>query len=90
MRAVFLGEGTTAQNGSLVVGTEVRTNVPHKFWSLEQGSGRAATVQAWLEIWDYVGSASFRGFIAERGEEKSMFVFFQESSVVEDLKPGYV
>jgi len=62
------------------------------------GSGRAVTVGprgdvlGWLEIWDYAGGSSFRGFIAEdtaRGA-KSLFVFFDAHCVTRDLKQAYV
>jgi len=42
----------------------------------------------WLEIWDYVGGARFRGFIAEKEGERSLFVFFDQDVLGSDLKPG--
>jgi hypothetical protein len=53
------------------------------------GSGYAsAEVAAWMEVWDYGGGASFRGFIVDKndGEEKTAFVFFDASVVGRDLK----
>jgi hypothetical protein len=41
-------------------------------------------------MWDYVGGIQFRGFVAEKEDEKAMFVFFDQSVVVGDLKAGYV
>lgn len=47
-------------------------------------------VSDWIEVWDYVGGIRFRGFIAEKEEEKAMFVFFDQNVVGGDLKAGYV
>lgn len=47
-----------------------------------------ASVTDWLEIWDYVGGATFRGYIAEHQGERSMFVFFDSGVLSSDLKPG--
>jgi hypothetical protein len=44
----------------------------------------------WVEIWDYVGGNRFRGFVAEKDGEKSMFVFFDQLLIGADLKAGYV
>lgn len=42
---------------------------------------------AWMEVWDYAGGASFRAFVASDGEEKSLFVFFDiEGTLGRDLK----
>ncbi|KAF2147171.1 uncharacterized protein K452DRAFT_218062 [Aplosporella prunicola CBS 121167] len=46
------------------------------------------TVAQWIEVWDYVGGARFRGFVADDAERKAMFVFFDPEAVVRDLKPG--
>lgn len=44
-------------------------------------------IDAWMELWDYAGGASFRAFIANDGEEKSLFVFFDIEGVMgRDLK----
>ncbi|KAK0248064.1 hypothetical protein LTS09_016814 [Friedmanniomyces endolithicus] len=50
------------------------------------GGGRA--VKEYVEVFDYVGGARFRGFVAEQGGERSMFVFFDKEVVGKDLKPG--
>lgn len=52
--------------------------------------GQPAAITDWLEMWDYVGGIRFRGFVAEKEEEKAMFVFFDQSAVGGDLKAGYV
>jgi len=46
------------------------------------------TVDAWLEMWDYVGGTSFRGFVGGDGSSKSLFAFFDSSVVAQDLKPS--
>lgn len=107
MRALFLGEGTTAQNGSLVMGTtngEMRNGggggsgasmhgkkdtiaaVARSRTALRRGN----IVQHFLEVWDYIGSGSFRGFVVNRAGEKDMFMFFDRAALVRDLKPGCV
>ncbi|KAK4164336.1 ornithine decarboxylase antizyme [Cladorrhinum sp. PSN259] len=52
-------------------------------------------IQAYLEIWDYVGGSSFRAFIAEdagagQDENKSLFVFFDRHVMSRDLKQALV
>jgi hypothetical protein len=47
-----------------------------------------------IEVWDYVGGTSFRGFIAEKnlptgGVEKTLFLFFEHVAGTQ-LKHGYV
>jgi len=46
------------------------------------------TVSAWFELWDYVGGASFRGFVAGEGSERCLFTFFDAAIVGRDLKQG--
>lgn len=43
-------------------------------------------VLAWMEVWDYVGGSSFRGFVV--GD--TLFFFFQNGDVGRELKQGYV
>jgi len=47
-------------------------------------------VKEYVEVFDYVGGARFRGFVAEKGDTRSMFVFFDKEVIAKDLKPGYV
>jgi len=42
----------------------------------------------YIEMWDYVGGISFRGFIAEKEDQRVMFVFFDESAIKGDVKAG--
>lgn len=67
------------------------------YFGMSKGLGRnkskddqQAYVTDWLEIWDYVGGATFRGFVAEHQGERSLFVFFDSGVLGSDLKPGYV
>ncbi|KAK3386207.1 ornithine decarboxylase antizyme-domain-containing protein [Sordaria brevicollis] len=50
-------------------------------------------VDSWIELWDYVGGASFRGVVTEDMEtgEKTLMIFFDEQSVEgRDLKKALV
>jgi hypothetical protein len=42
----------------------------------------------YIEMWDYVGGIRFRGFVAEKEDERAMFIFFDESVINGDLKAG--
>jgi hypothetical protein len=53
--------------------------------SFTEGHG---LVTDWLEVYDYVGGARFRGFIAETNGERNLFVFFDQGVLGNDLKPG--
>jgi len=40
-----------------------------------------------MEVWDYAGGASFRAFVANKGDETCLFVFFDIEGVLgRDLK----
>ncbi|KAH8820908.1 ornithine decarboxylase antizyme [Xylogone sp. PMI_703] len=86
MKAVFLGEGRAAASGSVVMGASNNYN------SNNNGSKhqryRRNNIDAWLEMWDYVGGNSFRGFVGGDGSSKSLFAFFDSSVVGQDLKPS--
>ncbi|CAK7212460.1 hypothetical protein SCUCBS95973_001470 [Sporothrix curviconia] len=41
---------------------------------------------AWLELWDFVGCGSFRGFLADAAGDQSLFAFFDASVLSRDLK----
>lgn len=45
-------------------------------------------VSDWIEVWDYVGGIRFRGFVAEKDDEKAMVVFFDQNVIGGDLKAG--
>lgn len=54
--------------------------------------GSMSKVTDCIEMWDYVGGIRFRGFVAQREEEKAMLVFFDQAVMQSsgDLKAGYV
>jgi hypothetical protein len=81
MKTVFLGEGGhMGSKGSIGVGTDIN------YFNVKNGQG----VDAWLEIWDYAGGCSFRAFVGGKGEQKSLFAFFDTSVIGRDLKQGLV
>ena len=98
LRAVFLGEGNLARQDSLVMGTHtsagrvvmLRPGSPGQCPPTPDSAGAAAkaSVGQWMEMWDYVGGLRFRGFVTAEHRDHSMFVFFDESLVGCDLKPG--
>lgn len=45
-------------------------------------------VSDWVEVWDYVGGNRFRGFVADKADEKAMVVFFDQNVIGGDLKAG--
>ncbi|KAL2130950.1 hypothetical protein VTI74DRAFT_5733 [Chaetomium olivicolor] len=49
-------------------------------------------ILGWMEIWDYAGGSSFRGFVAEDASAgtKSLFVFFDAHAITRDLKQALV
>lgn len=82
LKATFLGERNAAGQDSLVTGAR-KDDVPGQY-----GETRRGLLSAWVEVWDYVGDTSFRGFIAGEGEDKNRFVFFDEALIGKDLKHG--
>lgn len=62
---------------------------PDRFVDCAAASPGAAVTE-WMEIWDYAGHVTFRGFIAEKDDQRAMFVFFDSSVIGKDLKQGYV
>jgi hypothetical protein len=45
-------------------------------------------VSDWVEVWDYVGGVRFRGFVAEKEGERSLFVFFDQDVIGAKIKAG--
>lgn len=83
-------------NGSGLSGAYMQTPPPDDQFlddglhSADAEAGRFVA-GAWMEVWDYAGGASFRAFVADNGEEKSLFVFFDVEGVMgRDLKKAYV
>jgi len=90
---VFLGEERTANNGSIVMGANAYSP-PDDSVSAYGKSGinmikaGGQVVDAWLEVWDYAGGCSFRGFVGGKGEQKSLFAFFDGTVIGKDLRQG--
>lgn len=48
----------------------------------------AGLIKEYVEVFDYAGGLRFRGFVAEKDDERSLFIFFDEEVIGQDLKPG--
>ncbi|KAI8672752.1 hypothetical protein LRP88_02729 [Fusarium phalaenopsidis] len=92
MKATFHGERNSSMNGSGLSGAYLQTpppddRLPEHFKQLSDDKLPGYDITAWLEMWDYAGGASFRAFVADDGEEKTLFVFFDIQGVLgRDLK----
>lgn len=92
MKTVFLGERGLSMYGSGLSGAYLQTPPPEDVISnaLHRGADPDAPgleVNAWMEVWDYAGGASFRAFAVNEGQEKTFFVFFDIQGVMgRDLK----
>ncbi|CZT14270.1 related to ornithine decarboxylase antizyme [Ramularia collo-cygni] len=47
-------------------------------------------LKEYLEVYEYAGGARFRGFVAEKGDMRTMFIFFDQEVIEMDLKQGLV
>ncbi|KAK5992370.1 hypothetical protein PT974_05774 [Cladobotryum mycophilum] len=93
MEAAFLGERNRSTIGSGLSGAFMQTPPPEHQLEKEfplAGIDSQSTgfwIDAWMEVWDYAGGASFRAFVADNGTEKSLFIFFDFEGVMgRDLK----
>jgi hypothetical protein len=93
MKTVFLGEEGSAGNGSIVMGANAHSPpnesvdvYDNNYFGNIKRTGQA--MDAWLEIWDYAGGCSFRGFVGGNGDEKCLFAFFDSAVIGRDLKQG--
>jgi len=92
MKTVFHGERNPSTNGSGLTGALLPTpppddRFPAALHDHHDPKARGPEVDAWMEVWDYAGGASFRAFVADDGEEKALFVFFDIQGVMgRDLK----
>jgi hypothetical protein len=92
LKTVFLGDEGRSFNGSNVMGANAHS-LPDEsvdvynnyFGKVKTGQG----IDAWLEIWDYSGACSFRGFVGGSRDQKSLFAFFDLTVIERDLKQGY-
>jgi hypothetical protein len=102
MKDVFFGEGGTwSSNGSIVMDAsmniDTRSTPPIEAtdsYAVSQQQSHTNSkfmgqeIDAWIEVWDYAGGCSFRGFVGGNGENKSLFAFFDSSVIGRDLKQG--
>lgn len=104
LKAVFLVEKDTGLENSLVMDvrnksinaprTPQHTLINHALLTPTPSPGSEIHVKAkgmmreYVEMWDYVGGARFRGFVVEKDDERSMFAFFDNEVIGTDLKPG--
>ncbi|TVY32343.1 hypothetical protein LOCC1_G008509 [Lachnellula occidentalis] len=104
MKGVFLGEEGSLCNGSFGTGMDMdnynnmsmhMNDSPPSDGGMDgyfaTTTGITATRQsmdAWIEVWDYAGGCSFRGFVGGDGENKSLFAFFDSAVIGRDLKQG--
>jgi len=75
LRAVAVAQGST----------------PPDVWSVDSGpeAPLRSFVLNWIEVWDYVSNARFRGFTAiDKVGVATLFVFFDVSVVGKDMKQG--
>ncbi|MCJ1249229.1 hypothetical protein MMC30_006452 [Trapelia coarctata] len=80
LRDIFLVERKVPVQASRVV-------TPYKSTSINKHQV-SMNMSEWLEVWDYTTGLNFRGFVGGQGKGKSLFVFFGEEVVGQDLKPG--
>ncbi|KAK7976130.1 SUR7/PalI family-domain-containing protein [Apiospora arundinis] len=101
MKTVFQVEGNMAGNGSVLTGVQTPPTPPDDYftppssYSSSVGSHMmmkdgAAGLCGWMEFWDYVGGASFRAFLADDREERSLFAFFDSGLIGRDLKQALI
>jgi len=91
MKTVFLGaEGRAASNGSIVMGANAHSppSDGDAYDSYFANGSKSNQIDAWIEVWDYISGCSFRAFVGGNGENKSLFVFFDQPVVGHDLKQG--
>jgi len=89
MLAVFSGERITSDGSPSDSGANAHSP-PGDVYNMRSAGKEAdpSQVRAWLELWDYAGGCSFRGFVADEGADKSLFAFFNSDLANGDLKKG--
>ncbi|KAH0294043.1 hypothetical protein KCU62_g776, partial [Aureobasidium sp. EXF-3399] len=97
---VFLGEGNTVAQDSLVMGMRNNINktsidrsapLPSPSPSADSAIDMAvpnSAVREWVEIWEYAAGLRFRGFVSDKNGLSTLFVFFDKSVIGPDLKNG--
>ncbi|KAI9732848.1 MAG: hypothetical protein M1834_003786 [Cirrosporium novae-zelandiae] len=84
LRAVFLGERIQTNQDSLVMDTKY--NKGYRKHDLAVRS--APFITEFIEVWDYIGGARFRGFTADGPRGRALFVFLDQGAIGSDLKSG--
>ncbi|KAF4210757.1 hypothetical protein CNMCM5878_003861 [Aspergillus fumigatiaffinis] len=80
LRAIFIGEMKFAQQES--PGMDAYQSRPN--WT-----GREKRpIRNWVEVWDYVGDAIYRGFLTDMNDGRTLFLFFKDSVLGHNLKAG--
>ncbi|KAK6006858.1 hypothetical protein QM012_005866 [Aureobasidium pullulans] len=96
---VFLGEGNTVAQDSLVMGMRYNNKtandksapLPSPSPSTDSAIDMAVlsnAVREWVEIWEYSAGLQFRGFVTDKNGQSTLFVFFDKSVIGPDLKNG--
>ncbi|KAH8596367.1 ornithine decarboxylase antizyme-domain-containing protein [Bisporella sp. PMI_857] len=92
MKTIFFGEERSmGSTGSIGMDTNTHSSLDTSmdvYNKCPDTSSHGHGVDASLEIWDYAGGCSFRGFVGGLGEKKSLFAFFDPSVIGRDLKKG--
>lgn len=74
------------QHQSTILKHDLPTPSPSPDGRIYPTTGRM--IREYVEAWDYAGGARFRGFVAEKDDERAMFIFFDKEVIGKDLKPG--
>ncbi|GIJ98955.1 hypothetical protein Aspvir_001077 [Aspergillus viridinutans] len=82
LRAIFIGEMKFAQQES--PGMDACQSRPN--WT----SREKRPIRNWVEVWDYVGDAIYRGFLTDMDDERTLFLFFKDSVLGHNLKAGLI
>ncbi|KAL3496966.1 ornithine decarboxylase antizyme-domain-containing protein [Aspergillus germanicus] len=82
LSAIFRGERRLSRQESLGVDASQRWSNGTSF-----DNGR---IQRWVEVMDYTDDTIYRGFVATSGGERTLFVFFEETSLGHGLKSGLI
>jgi hypothetical protein len=101
MMTVFHGEGNTVNSGSGLMGVNAMHTPPSdddeamsNHFDAAPASRRGRRrfeVTAWLEFYHWTSGVSFRAFLVDDGDSKSLFAFFDEHAVMRrELKSAVV
>jgi hypothetical protein len=91
MKTIFLGEGGyMGSKVSIGVGTDEHSLSKVDAYKNNYSAAvkDSQGIDAWMEVWDYASGCSFRAFVGGKGDQKSLFAFFNSSVLGRDLKQG--